>query len=90
MPKKLEKPKHLIYLDSVESEGEVFCVGESVWLEGYTKSPSSNNLLAQIVHNTRSDEIYVNVLREHRGREGWHSFATKRLIKRKTKAKRKV
>lgn len=90
MAKKLERPKHLVQLESIDVDGVIFNVGENVWLHGYTKSPSSNNLLAQIIHNTRSGEIYVNVFREHRGRAGWHSFAPERLIKRNIKKKKGV
>lgn len=82
MKKHLEKPTHLVYLDAIDVAGKTFEVGESVWIEGRRKSPSSNNLLAQIVHNTKSGEIYVNVFCENRGKGGWHSFMPERLVKR--------
>lgn len=89
MTKNLPKPAHLVYMDEIEVRGETFCVGDSVWIEGRRKGATSNNLLAQIVHNTRSGEVYVNVFCENRGKGGWHSFAPDRLIKR-NKKKRKV
>ena len=88
MAKKLSKPAHLIYLDEIEVRGDTFIVGESVWIEGRRKGALSHNLLAQIVHNTNSGEIYVNVFCENKGRGGWHSFAPDRLLKRKEKKRR--
>lgn len=85
MPKKngLPKAQHLEYLESVTTDNGEFAVGESVWIAGWRKSPRSNNLVAQIVHNTRSGEVYANVFCENRGKGQWHSFSPDRLLKRK-------
>lgn len=87
MGKGLPKPENLVYLPEIEVQEQKFEVGESVWIEGRRKSPSSNNLLAQIVRNTRSNEVYVNVFCEYRGKAQWHSFAPSALKKRQKKRK---
>jgi hypothetical protein len=88
MAKKFPKPEHLVYQDSVQVEDKTFEVGESVWIEGFRKSQLSHNLIGQIIHNTRSGELYVNVFCERKGRGQWHSFEPSRLVKRNKKGKK--
>lgn len=91
MPKKKQSliPPYVVYLPDIEVGKETFEVGESVWIEGWRKSPSSTNTLKQVVHNKKHDSLYVNVFCEKRGRGQWHSFAPEKLLKRKTPKRRK-
>jgi hypothetical protein len=86
--KGLERPPHLIYGTEVATDHGVFAVGENVWIEGRRKSPSSENLLAQIVSDTRNNTTFVNVFCTNRGKGQWHSFSPDRLQKRTTRKKR--
>lgn len=82
-------PPYVVYLESVEANGETFDVGESVWIEGWRKSPSSLNTLKQVVRNEKYDSLHVNVFCASKGRGQWHSFSPERLLKRTEKQKRR-
>jgi hypothetical protein len=86
--KQLERPDHLIYLEEISTGNGDFLVGESVWIEGRRKSPSSDNLVARIVKNKNNGETYVNVFCYNRNKGQWHSFAPEKLMKRKARKRR--
>lgn len=87
-PKKPLPLPYVRYLESIAVGADTFLLEESVWIEGWQKSPSSLNTIKKIVHNEKHDTIYVNVFCEKRGRGQWHSFAPERLVKRVPKKKR--
>lgn len=80
---KLAPPDHLTFLDAVTTPAGEFTLGESVWIDGWRKSPQSENTVHRIVVNDRTGDVHINVFCASRGRGQWHSFAPDRLIKRR-------
>ena len=88
----LPVPEHIVYHEELTTENGEFVVGESVWVQGWPKSPSSENRILRIVTNLHGEngaEVYVNVFRMHRGRGQTHSIQIDRLLKRREPKRRK-
>jgi|LakMenE18May11ns_1017448.scaffolds.fasta_scaffold9893077_2 hypothetical protein len=88
----LPVPPHIVYHEKVETENGEFVIGESVWVDGWRKSPSSENRILRIITNLQAGEnpeVFVNIFCLHRGRGQTHSVLASRLVKRKEPKRRK-